>query len=73
MSIPIDTAFETGETTLTMVQKVIMDAKINKFVDRDEILEENLKRTFTILHGQCTDSLLAKSGRDRKNEAIKCN
>ena len=43
-----------------MVQKGILDAKIKKFVDREEILEENLKRASTILHGQCNDSLLAK-------------
>ena len=53
-----------------MVQKGIMDAKIKKLSDWEEILEENLKRVFTILHGQCTESLLAKIGGDSKYEAI---
>ena len=32
---------------------------------------ENLKRAFTIIHGQCTKSLLANLVRDRKYESIK--
>ena len=34
------------------------------------MLEEHLKRTFTILQRQCTDSRLAKMGGDKKYEAI---
>ena len=35
MSTPTDPAFEAGETALTMVQEGILDAKINKFFDRE--------------------------------------
>ena len=45
-----------------MVQKLILDTKINKFVDRKEMMEENLKRVFTILHVKFTESVLAKLG-----------
>ena len=54
--------FEVEKTTLTMVQKLILDTKINKFVDRKEMMEENLKRVFTILHVKFTESVLAKLG-----------
>ena len=70
MYAPTDPEFKEGGATLNMVQNGIMDNKINKSVDREEILEENLKRAFTILHGQCTESLLAKMGGDSKYEAI---
>ena len=73
MYAPTEPEFKTVKTALTMVQKGILDAKIRKFIDREKILGENPKRAFTILHGQCTDSLLVESGRDRKNEAIECN
>ena len=36
-------------------------------------MEENLKRAFTILHGQCTEIPLVKLGWDRKYEAIHCD
>ena len=48
-----------------------MDVKIKKFFGIEEILEENLKRVFTILYGKFTESILAKKGGDRKYEAIK--
>ena len=70
LSSPIDPAPEVGKTALTMVQKGILDAKIKKLSDREEILEENLKRSFTILHGKCTEIPLVKFGGDRKYEAI---
>ena len=34
------------------------------------MLEENLERAFTIIHGQCTEILLTKLGGDKKYEAI---
>ena len=45
-----------------MVQKGIMDAKINKFVDREEIMGENLTILFRILHWQCTEILVTNLG-----------
>ena len=65
---PKDPAFEAYKTALTMVQKLILDAKIKKTVGREEILENNLKRAFTIIHGQCTDILLTNLGGDSKYE-----
>ena len=56
-----------------MSQKGILDAKIKKFVDREEMMEDNLKRVFKILHGQCTESLLENMGVDYKYEAIERN
>ena len=50
LSVPTDPAFEVGKTALTMLQKGILDTKIKIIVDREEIIEENLKREFTILH-----------------------
>ena len=70
LSAPTEPEFEARKTTLTMFQKGIIDTKIKKFVDRDEIKEENLKRAFTILHGKCTESLLDKLEGDRKYEDI---
>ena len=35
------------------------------------MMEENLKREFTILHGKCTEGVLAKLGGDKKYEDIK--
>ena len=71
LSTPTEPDFEMGKTTLNMAQKGILDTKIKKFVDREEIKEENLKRAFTILHGNCTERLLSKLGGDRKYEDIK--
>ena len=34
-------------------------------------MKENLKRSFTILHKQCTESFIAKLGGDRKYDATK--
>ena len=64
-----DPALEVGKTALNMVQKGILDAKI-KIVDREEILEENLKRTFTTFHIQQTEILLTKMREDNKYEDI---
>ena len=44
--------------------------KYLKIVDRKEILEENLKKAFTVLHVQCTESILANLGVDCKYESI---
>ena len=41
-----------------------------KIVDKEEILEENLKRAFTIFCRQCTESIFSNMRRDRKYEAI---
>ena len=71
LSEPTYPACETGKTVLNTAQKGILNAKIKKYVDKKEILEENLKRAFTIIHGQCTESILAKLGGDNKYEAIK--
>ena len=60
-----DPDFEAGETALTMVQKEILGAKIDKFVDREKIMEDNLKRVFTILNVQCTSILLDTLGENR--------
>ena len=62
LSSPTYPLFEVVKTVLTMVQKVILDVKINKFVDIKEILEENLKREFTTLHGKCTGRIFSKLG-----------
>ena len=35
-----------------MAKKGILDTKIKNFFDREEMMEEKLKITFTILHGQ---------------------
>ena len=43
LSAPTELDLKVGTTTLTMVQKGILDAKIKKSVDREEILEENIK------------------------------
>ena len=51
LSAPIEIALEVGKAALPVVQKGILDAKINKYVDREEIIEEKLKREFTILQG----------------------
>ena len=47
---------------LAVVQKGILDAKIKKYADQEEMLENNTKRLFTILPGQHTESLLSKLG-----------
>ena len=73
LSASTDTAFEEGRTSLTMVQRGIFDAKIKKLVDREEILEDNLKRAFTILQGQCTESLIDKLEGNSKYEFIESN
>ena len=70
LSAPTDPESEAGKNTLTMVQKGVLDTKIKKYVDREEIMEEKLKRAFKILHGNCTESLLAKLGGDGKYEDI---
>ena len=70
LSKPTEPAFEVRKNALTMVQKGILDAKIKKLFDREEILEENLKSSFTILHGKCTEIPLVNFGGDRKYEAI---
>ena len=70
LSAPKDPAFKEGKLALTMAQKGILDDKIKKFVDREEILDENLKKAFEILHGQCTEMILANMGGDSKYEPI---
>ena len=69
LSAPTYPSFRVRETALTMVQKIILDTEI-KIVDRKEILEENMKMAFTIIHGNCTESLVAKLGGDSKYESI---
>ena len=59
---PTDTASETGKTALPMAQKGILDDKIKKLVDREEITEDNPKRAFKTLYGQCTESIFANMG-----------
>ena len=51
LSLPTEPASEAGKTALTVVQKGILDTKMKKLSDREEILEENLKRAFAIIHG----------------------
>ena len=70
LSAPPEPAFEVGKTALTIFQKGTLDVKTNVFFDREEILENNPKRVFTILHGQCTESLLNSMGGYIKHEAI---
>ena len=70
LSAPTDPVFEVGKTALTMVQKGIVDTKMKKYIDREEMLEENLKRAFIILRGQCTERFFSNLGGNRKYEAI---
>ena len=37
------------------------------------MIEDNLKRAFTILHGQCTESILAKLYGDSNYKSNECN
>ena len=45
-----DPEFEAVKPAPSMVQKGIFGTKIKKFNERKEILEENIKRTFTLFH-----------------------
>ena len=68
--VPTEPDFEGVKTTLTMVQKGILYAKIKKLVDREKILEKYLKRAFTIIHVHCTEGFSANMEWDSKYVAI---
>ena len=70
LSSPTKPDFEAGKTTLTKAQNRILEPKIKKFDDREEMMEDKLKIVFTILHGRFTESLLAKIGGYEKYEDI---
>ena len=44
----------------TVLFKMIMNKKINIYVKRDRILDENLQKAYSLIHGQCTELLKSK-------------
>ena len=55
--IPIPTAPDDNDTALL---KMILNRKIDIYVKRDGILDENLQKAYSLIHGQCTELLKSK-------------
>ena len=52
--IPMPTAPDDNGTALL---KIILNRKIDIYVKRDGILDENLQKAYSLIHGQCTELL----------------
>ena len=44
----------------TALLKMILNRKIDMYVKRDGILNENLQKAYSLIHGQCTELLKRK-------------
>ena len=44
----------------TPLLKIILYRKIDIYVKRDGILDENLRKAYALIHGQCTELLKSK-------------
>ena len=44
----------------TALLKIILNRKIDIYVKRDGILDENLQKAYSLIHGQCTELLKSK-------------
>ena len=44
----------------TALFKMILNRKIDIYVKRDGILDENLQKAYSLIHGQCTELLKSK-------------
>ena len=57
LEIPMPTAPGDNDTALL---KIILNRKIYIYVQRDGILDENLQKAYSLVHGQCTKLLKSK-------------
>ena len=48
------------EDNYTALIKMILNRKIDIYVKRDGILDENLQKSYSLIHGQCTELLKSK-------------
>ena len=55
--IPIPTSPSDNDTDLV---KIILNRKIDIYVKRYGILDENLQKAYSLIHGQCTELLKSK-------------
>ena len=55
--IPMPTATDDNDTYFI---KMILDRNIDICVKRDGILDENLQKAYSLIHGQCTELLKSK-------------
>ena len=55
--IPMPTAPGDNDTALL---KMILNRNIYIYVKRDGILDENLQKAYSLIHGQCTELLKSK-------------
>ena len=55
--IPMPTASDDNETALL---KMILNRNIDIYVKRDGILDENLQKAYSLIHGKCTELLKSK-------------
>ena len=55
--IPMPTATSDNDTAL---MKMILNRKIDIYVKHDGILDENLQKAYSLIHGQCTELLKSK-------------
>ena len=44
----------------TAILKMILNINIDIYVKRDGILDENLQKAYSLIHGQCTELLTSK-------------
>ena len=44
----------------TVLVQMILNRKIDIYVKRDGILDENLQKAYSLIHGQCTELLKSK-------------
>ena len=42
------------------VEKMILKKKVNAYVKRDSILDENIQKTYSLMLGKCTELLKSK-------------
>ena len=44
----------------TALLKIILHRNVGIYVQRDDILDENLQKAYSLIHGQCTELLNSK-------------
>ena len=54
----------------TALLKIILNRKIDIYVKRDDIFEENLQKAYSLIHGQCTELLKSKLKTNENLETV---
>ena len=54
----------------TALLKIILNRNIDIYVKRDGVLDENLQKAYSLIHGQCTELLKSKLKKSANRETV---